>query len=472
MIPRSMLAIALALVASAARGGTFDDDFTGAALRLDFFHSGTAAEEHVTLDRVRREGPWPGSRTRLLDDTNLGKYFLEVADLGTQRVLYSRGFASIYGEWETTGEAADGIWRTFPEAVRFPEPRRPVQVRLKKRAADQSFREIWTDVVDPASRFVHRAAVAPRDVWTLFEHGDPAGKVDLLILGDGYRADESDKFHADAERLVGELFALEPFKSRKGDFNVRAIDTPAAESGISRPRSGMFRESPLGASYNSLDSERYVLSLDDRAWRDVAAAAPYEFVILLVNSEKYGGGGIYNLYATSSTDSAFSPYIMVHEFGHHFAGLGDEYYTSDVAYEDFLGDQIEPWEPNLTALRDPERLKWGDLAEAGIPLPTPWAKDEFEEASREIQGRRRELRAAGAPESELDKLFTEERERLTAMLAAEEHAGAVGAFEGAGYQARGLYRPAADCIMFTRDEVGFCPVCSRAIERVIDLYAE
>ena len=451
--------------------GSFESHFTGATMRLDFFHTGTAEMEKISLDRLRVEGPWPGSRTQLLDSTNLGKYQFEIVDLASQRSLYTRGFASIYGEWETTSEASRGIVKTLPEALRFPEPKRPFQVRLRKRAADQSFVEIWTVTVDPASRFVHRAAVPPQEVIRVVENGDPAEKVDLLLLGDGYSKTEMEKFRAATQRSVEALFALEPFASRRGDFNVWAIAPPAAESGISRPRSGLFRNTPLGASYNSLDSERYVLTLQDRAWRDVAAAAPYDFVMILVNSDKYGGGGIYNLYSTAAAESGFFPYLLVHEFGHHFAGLGDEYYTSDVAYEDFQGQMEEPWEPNITALRDPENFKWADLVEAGTPLPTPWSKTEFEELSHSIQDRRRELRESAAPEVDLERLFREERRQMTALLAAEEFAGRVGAFEGASYQPRGLYRPQADCIMFTRDEVGFCSVCARAIDRVIDLYS-
>ncbi|MCP4202344.1 MAG: peptidase M64 [bacterium] len=474
MLKHLLLVICVLLVATGLPPSAlaFDAHFTGATMRLDLFHTGNAESETVTLDRVRIEGPWPGSRTQLLDAANLGKYFFEVVDLGSQRVIYSRGFSSIYGEWETTGEAAEGVMRTLSEAVRFPEPRRPVQVRLRKRGADQSFAEIWQTTIDPVSRHVHRASVPARDLWPVFENGDPAVKVDLLILGDGYTGTEMAKYRADVRRMTTHLFDHEPFASRKSDFNVWAIDTPAPETGISRPRSALFRDTPLGTSYNSLDSERYVLTLDDRAWRDVAAATPYDFAIILVNSEKYGGGGIYRLYATAAVDSAFAPYLMVHEFGHSFAGLGDEYYTSDVAYEDFQGGMIEPSEPNITALRDPESLKWRDLVAHSTPLPTPWAKEAFEEKQHQIQAERRRLRAEGAPEAALEKLFTEERETMTARLAAEEHAGKVGAFEGAGYQAKGLYRPAADCIMFTRDQVGFCPVCSRAIERVIDLYRE
>ena len=324
--------------------------------------------------------------------------------------------------------------------------------------------------IDPGSRFVDRAPLPPADVWTVFESGAPGTKVDLLFLGDGYAAGEIEKFHGDVERLTEALFSVEPYASRREDFNVRAVDTPAAHSGISRPRSGVFRDSPLGARYNSLDSERYVLTLDDRAWRDAAAAAPYDAVVILLNEQKYGGGGIFNLYCTAAAGSAFSDYLVIHEFGHHFAGLGDEYFTSSVAYEDLGGPQTEPWAPNVTALLDPAALKWADLVQGDTPLPTPWGREAYESRSREFQARRAALRNEGAPESRLEELFREERVWFTRELGAESFAGRVGAFEGAMYRARGLFRPAADCSMFTRDEVGFCPVCRRGIERVIDLH--
>ncbi len=468
----ALIALVLTTASPAlAADARFDSHFTGATLRIDYDHVGTSGEEHVALDRLRVEGPWPGSRTQLLDPLNRGAYLVEMVDLADQRLLYTRGFASIYGEWETTAEARRA-WRSIQEAVRVPEPRRPVQIRLRKRQADMSFREISAFVVDPASRFVERPPLPERQPWAIQEKGAPADHVDLLILGDGYTAEEMETYRADATRAAEAIFSEEPFRSRRDDFNVWALPTPAPIAGVSRPRVGLFRDSPLGASYNTFDSERYVLSLQDRRWRDAAAAAPYDFVLLLVNERKYGGGGIYGLYSTAAAHSTFVPYLIVHEFGHHFAGLGDEYYTSDVAYEELGATRTEPWEPNLTALGDPESLKWGDLVAAGTPLPTPWSKEEFEERSHAIQERRRALRAADAPEEELEALFREEREVMTALLGEEEHAGAVGAFEGAGYEAHGLYRPAADCIMFTRDEVGFCDVCARAIEQVIDLYSE
>ena len=449
----------------------FDDDFTGATLRVDLFHAGTAGEEHVALDRARVEGPWPGSRTQLLDPTNLGAYLVEVADAATNRVLYTRGFSSIYGEWETTGEASGGTWRVLPEAVRVPEPKRPFQLRLRKRGADGSFREIWSASLDSGSRFVDRAPPPAGGVWSITDHGAPAVKVDLLILGDGYTAAEIETFRADAKRIAAALFAEEPFASRKTDFNVRVLDTPSGASGVTRPRSGIFRDTPLGTRYNIFDSERYVLTLDDRRWRDRAAAAPYDFVLILVNERQYGGGGIYQLYATAAARSAFAEYVAVHELGHHFGALGDEYYTSPVAYEIEDAPRVEPWEPNVSALLEPAKLKWRDLVGESTPLPTPWSKDAYEERSRAFQAERQRLRESGAPEEQLERLFTEERELFTRMLGAEPHARAVGAFEGALYTARGLYRPTVDCIMFTRDQVGFCPVCRRAIERVIDLYA-
>jgi hypothetical protein len=232
----------------------------------------------------------------------------------------------------------------------------------------------------------------------------------------------------------------------------------------------VHRASPLGTSYDTFDSERYILTTENRAFREIAANAPYEVVEILTNSETYGGGGIFNLYATVAADSAWAPYIFVHEFGHHIAGLADEYYTSDVAYLRAT-ERVEPWEPNATALLDPGNLKWKDLVKPGTPLPTPWPKDEYERDTRQRQERRRVIRAQNRPESEMNALFREEMLRDTRLLNAAPHGGVVGAFEGANYEARGYYRPQSDCIMFTRDEVPFCVVCRRAIETILDLYS-
>ena len=445
--------------------------FLDKTMRVDYFHGGGLGTEIVALDQVVSDGPWPGSRTRLIDDLNLGKYLFEVIDRRTNRVIYSRGFASIYGEWETTPEYRE-THRTFHESLRFPWPRQPVQVVLKARDVENAFHQIWSTVIDPNSRFVNPADRAPAgEVWPLFENGPPAEKVDLLVVGDGYAADELEKFRADARRLVGALFEEEPFRSRRGDFNVWGLDLASAESGVTRPRAGQFRRTPLSAEYNVFDSERYILTYDNRALRDALSAAPYEFIEILVNEEQYGGGGIFNFQATVAAGTGFAEYVFIHEFGHHFAGLADEYYTSDVAYETGASYHPEPWEPNVTALHDPANVKWGDLIEPGTPLPTPWDKAAFEAGSIEAQRERRELRAAGAPETDVDAFFTAQMERETGLLAGMPHAGKVGAFEGASYEPTGLYRSEIDCIMFTRNPVGFCRVCQRAISRVIDQYS-
>jgi IgA Peptidase M64/Peptidase M64 N-terminus len=460
----------LALSAFPATAATFDELFTDKTMRVDYFHTSTPkGDEIIALDGVVSDGPWPGSRTRLIDTSNLGKYYFEVIDRDTNQVIFSRGFASVYGEWETTPESKERP-ATYHESLRFPWPKKPVQVVLKKRDRQNAFQQVWSTIVDPSSRFVNPSErSAAGRVWNLFEHGPASQKVDLLIIGEGYTQAESAKLRKDVERLVGKLFATEPFKSRKQDFNVRVLELTAIKSGVHRPRTRDDRRTVTGVEYNIFDSERYVLTLNNRALRDAASSAPYDFIEILVNEKQYGGGGIFNDQATTSVDSGSSEYVFVHEFGHHFAGLGDEYYTSPVSYQTGGTEHPEPWEPNITA--SGTNPKWMDLVTPGTPLPTPWDKKAYEDHQREYQAERRKLRDANVPESEMDKLFQRELEWSTKFLSSQKYFGRVGAFEGAGYEATGLYRPEADCIMFTRDEVGFCDVCTRAIHRMIDMYS-
>jgi hypothetical protein len=454
---------------------TVTTTFAAQTMRVDYYHSGNASREIFSVDRVVVEPlPWPGSPAQNIDKSNLGKYFFEVRDAKTKTVLYSRGFASIYGEWETTDEAKTSN-RTFHESFRFPAPQVAVEIVLKKRDAKNAFQDIWTTTVDPNDQFIDRSKlVAPAPVLTIQKAGDPADKVDFLILGDGYTAAEAKKFEADARRMTETLFATTPFKELRKRFNVWAICPPAAESGISRPSTGVHHDSPIGATYDAFGSERYVLTFNNQALRRVASFAPYEFIEVLVNNRTYGGGGIFNLYSTVSSDNAFSPYVFVHEFGHHFAGLADEYYTSSVAYGAAETERVEPWEPNVTALHDVTNLKWRTFVSpfAGTtPIPTPWNKEAFETYSREIQTRRTQLRKDKRPEEEMEALFKEELDHEAKMFAAEKHFGQVGAFEGAMYEARGYYRPEVDCIMFSRTN-HFCKVCRRAIEQVIAMYSK
>jgi hypothetical protein len=438
-------------------------------MRLDFFHTGNATQELFAADRIVVEPlPWPGNLNRAVDDLNIGSYYFEVKDKATGKLLYSRGFSSIYAEWVTTGEARTAN-RTFHESLRFPMPSAPAEIRVRKRDPKNEWKDAWTTVVDPKNMFVDNSATeSPGPVIEIERNGDPAQKVDVLILGDGYTAAERPKFEKDARRLVAELFATSPFKERRKDFNVWGLCPPARESGISRPSNGVHRDSPVGSTYDAFGSERYVLTFDNKAFRRIASFAPYDFVEIVINSQTYGGGGILGQYGTVAAGSAWAPYVFVHEFGHHFAGLADEYYTSSVAYLPAT-NRVEPYEPNVTALLDPAKLKWKDLVADAVPTPTPWQKEEYEKTSKAFQERRAQLRKESRPEAEFDALTRENKKAEEKILNNEKYAGKVGAFEGAMYEAKGFYRPAANCIMFSRCDF-FCPVCKRAIERVIERY--
>jgi hypothetical protein len=443
----------------------FNKYFLDKTMRLDYFHSGTAKEEHFATDRIVSDGIWSGSKKILTDDLKLGLYFFELVDKESKILLYSRGFGSVFGEWQTIPEAVEK-WGTFHESLRFPWPLKPVSLILKKRDTINNFITLWTTDIDPdhAVRQVNPAdLVHTNKVDILAENGPADQKVDLVILGDGYLKEEMEKFRNDATRLAGYLMNAEPFKSRSKDFNIRV-------SGVNKPYHGVFKRTPLSVHYSSFDSERYALSYDNRTIRDIASEVPYDLMVIMVNERTYGGGGIYNLYTTVSADNKFSEYIIVHEMGHHLAALADEYYTSSVSYE-IPEVKVEPWETNVTALFDKNNLKWKDMVAPGTPLPTPWNKKEFDKFGYSIQKERDSLRAAKVPETVMEDLFSRQMDQENEYFAKEKYKNEVGAFEGAGYLAKGLYRPQVDCIMYTRHMV-FCKVCSRSISNVIDQYVK
>jgi len=340
---------------------------------------------------------------------------------------------------------------------------------ISKRRPDNGFDEVWRVPVDPGDYMNHRetARYAER-VVPILENGDPAGKVDLLLLGDGYTDGEQDAFIARARELTEVLFSTSPFRERREDFNVWALAPAADDSGISRPSTNTYRDSPVGATYDSFRSERYILTFNNKSMRRIASSAPYDFIEILTNTDVYGGGGIYGLFSTAAANSEWAPYLFVHEFGHHFAGLADEYYTSSVAYE-APAEISEPYEPNVTALLDPDELKWKHLVGPLTPIPTPWPKAEFEEHSLAYQERRRKMREADVPEAEMNELFRYTQDYVENLFSMSEYRDAVGAFEGAHYQAEGYYRSEQNCVMFTRTDA-FCLVCRAAINRVIDEY--
>lgn len=464
--------LGILLIACAVSAEQFDRFFTPRTMRLDYYHTGTKGQESIALDDVYEEGVWPGSRVNLIDTLNLGEYLLRVFDRLSGVLMYSRGFSSMFQEWQTTDEAASGALRTFSETARFPFPRRAVQVTISRRDRQMTFHELFAVVVDPADP-VRVNKQKPISAWpgnALMRNGDPARKVDIVILGDGYTQEGMEKFRSDARHFVDVLFSTTPFDRRKADFNVWTVEVPSAESGIDVPDKDVWKAGALGTRYNTFGSARYVLTTENRALRDIASLVPYDFICILVNDSRYGGGGIFQLYATTYTDEKVKgqewqmDYVFVHEFGHSFAGLGDEYYTSSTAYNDFYPAGVEPWEPNVTALLDVKGLKWKDLVTPGLSIPTPWAKASYDSIEA-IRGKLDRL----APD------YYEKREPLhragMEILHAPAFKGKVGAFEGAGYAAKGLYRPSLDCRMFSLSTVGFDPVCSAAIDRMIDFYS-
>lgn len=464
----------LLLLAVVARADvSFDRFFTDATMRVDYYHTGTKGEERFSIDRVYREGVWAGSQTQLVDTLNLGEFLVRVYDRGTNLLVYSRGFSSMFHEWQTTDEAATGAYRTFEESVRFPYPRRAVQVTIARRDRRMVFHDLFSLTIDPDDpTVVHKEARAAEfPVVPLVTNGPPSEKVDILILGDGYTKEEMGKFRKDAEHFNSVMFSTKPFSKHKKSFNVWTIEVASDESGIDVPDKNTWKCNALNAQYNTFGSARYVLIADNRRLRDIAAAAPYDCLCILVNDTRYGGGGIFNLYATTYTKEQTEnqkwqmDYVYVHEFGHSFAGLGDEYYGSSTAYNEFYPLGIEPWEPNITALLDPKNIKWKSLVSEGTSIPTLWNKARYDSLEAE-RGKLDRL----APDyyAKREPLFKASQE----IVKDSNLASKVGAFEGAGYVAKGLYRPSIDCRMFSLSTVDFDPVCCAAIEKVIAQYVK
>ncbi|MCB0750377.1 MAG: peptidase M64, partial [Ignavibacteriae bacterium] len=301
-----------------------------------------------------------------------------------------------------------------------------------------------------------------------------------------YTAEEKEKYLNDLKRFTNIFKKQEPFKSYINNLNVYGIFKASEESGVDEPRANIYKNTTLNATFNSLGSERYLLTEDNKTLRDLASHVPYDAIYIMVNHKRYGGGGIYNWSCTFTADNQFQEYLFIHEFGHSFAGLADEYYTSDVAYNDFYKPTLEPVEPNVTALLDPENLKWKKLLTSGIELPTPWEKEEFDKTDYEWQKQRREMndKIAELKRSNADKnliiqaeqeYIVKDKERsdiVDQYLKNCANYGKVGAFEGAGYLQNGLYLPMIDCIMFSKGEKPFCKVCEEAIIKVIEHYGE
>ena len=490
MAKRLFLIIALMAAAAGLEGQprpAFDDDFLDQALRFELYFVGDARDEFITIDQVSVEGSWPESTDMLVEPFASGRYTVKLVDIATNRLIYSRGFDTMFGEYRTTTPAREGVQRVSPRSVRVPRPKRPALLVIESRDKRNLSHPMFTRAVDPDDDHLIRENEAAGDeVYEARLSGAPQDKVDLLFIAEGYTAEDRAKFKADVDRFSGYLFKTEPYQGLPDRFNIRGLFRPSAERGMDEPRQKVFKKTELGASFNAFDLDRYMLIEDGHRLRELAARTPYDTIVVLVNSTRYGGGGIYNDYCVTTVDNEASRAVFLHEFGHSFAGLADEYYAADVAYSDFYPKGVEPLEPNITALLDPARVKWRDLLAPGLSIPTDWGQDKIDAFQEERTKNRRAMdRAAdearrkglGADRvAKVEKTFKDRDQALAKKIDEVRRAYAhlndkVGVFEGAGYAAKGLYRPMVYCMMITSPTGEFCRVCQGGIRRMIEFFS-
>jgi hypothetical protein len=476
LLAAAALTVLPAIGSPSAPAGAFDEHFEDATLRLDLYLHGDAASESATVDRWLRERPWAGPRNRLDDPSPVGSYRVEVRPVDGETVLFGTSFDSLFSEYRATDAAIAGVGRTYPETLRVPFPRHPVRIVLGSRHVGAAPRTLLDITVDPTS---DRIAVEPPpsgvEVVRAVTGPPHSAAFDIVVIGEGY--DDSDRFRTHLRRVADLLLTEEPYATLRDSLTITGLRPGSPDRGCDEPSHGVWRDTPIDASFDAFGSPRYLLTENTRALRDIASLVAYDTIVVMVDHTRYGGGGIYGQYCIFTADNPWADYLLLHELGHSFGGLGDEYYASGVAYTDLHPTDHEPPQPNLTALLDPASLKWRDLVDDDVPIPTPWNKAAFDATEYDWQARRRELqdriaeaRRRNAPATEVVRLEDElERGSQTRaatssrQLAAETWAGHVGAFEGAGYASTGLYRPAADCLMFTRGRKPLCPVCRRAV---------
>ena len=393
-----MIMVSVWYVAMIASAQAFENDFQDSTLRLDYVLAGNAKQQHIYYCKASKSARWAGRKARLAEIPLRGNGQIMISDHETGRLLYVHTFSTLFQEWQAEEEATR-VDRAFQTSFNVPMPKRPVDGQP-----------------------------------------DITSCIDLAIIAEGYSHEEMEKFYTDSRRVVDALFAHEPFTSMKSRFNIVAVATESPKSGPSIPHVGLWRQTPAGVHYDTFYSNRYLMTSEMHRIYDLLSGIPFEHIIVLVNSSTYGGGGIYNqLTVTTSDHPTFRP-VLVHEFGHAYGGLGDEYFYDD-AYESMYPADTEPWEPNLTTLVD-FQSKWADMVPEGTPIPTPRPKPSEKKRGKKLT----------------------EREQLNILTQQ------VGVFEGGGYQSKGVFRPAQECRMKVNEVENFCPVCSRALVRITDFY--
>lgn len=403
----------------------FNDYFRNKSFRFDFLLGGNNKDVMVYPQQMKEEPFWAGNETSLIDPFEYGSYRFRVFDLKSDSLIFSKGFSTLFQEWQTTAEARI-MNRTYYQAAIFPFPKKEIRLEIDARQWDGQFKTIYQTNIDPKNYFILNEDVPAYETIEIQNNGKTNSKVDIVVLAEGYLKSEKQKFLEDVKRVSAYLFEEEPFRSEQQNFNVRAVFTPSEDQGTDVPGEHIYRNTTFNSGFYTFDLPRYLTTSDMKTVYDAAAVVPYDQIYILVNTDRYGGGGFYNFVTVCTSDNELTKEVFVHEFGHGFAGLGDEYYTSAVAYEDFYNLEAEPWEPNLTTLVNFDG-KWKNMLAADTPVPTP-RKEKYNKT--------------------------------------------VGAFEGGGYLSKGIYSPFMDCRMKSNVSDGFCPVCEEAIRKMIRFYTK
>ena len=401
----------------------FNTYFENKTLRLDYLHVGDVKHESIEPVAFWQGGVWSGTLSQLIEPARLGEMVLTVKDAQNNTPIYTRSYSTLFGEWVTT-ENAETETGKFEESIQMPYPKVPVKYEFTvfNRSNQSTF--LYEGVFDPQTT-LQKPFEKEYVVLELHIGGEPEKCLDILFIPDGYAETDRLKLHQDMRNFAGYILKCSPFAENLDKINIRAIEGYSEESGITDPNAEIYKKTLINSSYNTIEVDRYLMCLNVWKLNEIADDAPHDAILIICNSEKYGGGGIYNFYATVNSNGEYSDYVVVHEFGHSIVGLGDEYFTSEVSVRDFYPEGVEPVEPNLTTLIEFDK-KWEYLLQTD-QVPTPDT---------------------------------------------DEYNNIVGVFEGGGYVAKGVYRPWRDCTMKEKVYNGFCPVCKKAFMEVFNYYSK
>ena len=421
---RTLAIILMCIVAKAATAQVFDDYFEDKTLRIDYIFSGNSSSQAISLDQLNQSPRWYGKRNNLSEVPVEGNGAIIVREHSKENIIYKNSFSTLFQEWQTTDEAKTTI-KAFENVFLVPMPKDTVDITVELRNNRREVVASMTHVVNPKDILIRHIGEHKTPYETMLQAADTTRCINIAFVAEGYTREEMPIYIEDVKKSIDALFSHEPFKSRKEVFNIIAVEPASEESGTSVPRKGIWKRTALGSHFDTFYTERYLTTLHLKRLHDVLAGLPYEHIIVLVNTEVYGGGGILNSYNLSAAHHAKTLPVVVHEFGHSFAGLADEYAYDNEPIPMYPAD-IEPWEPNITTLKD-FHGKWEQMISKKTPVPTP---------------------------------------------ADKKYADAVGVYEGAGYSLNGVYRPMQDCRMRTNENPTFCPVCQKAINNLIDFYVK